>query len=132
MAKASKSIYGHRFVIDADIKGFFDNVSHQKLIGMLNEKIVDPRILKLIKEFLKSGFMEEGKNWQSTPEGTPQGGPLSPILANIYLHYVLDSKLEKVRKDSPRFELFRYAGIPVITSGNCRIKHQANMSVSVH
>lgn len=111
VADAAKSIYRNRFVIDADIKGFFDNVSHKKLMGMLKEQIVDKRILNLIQEILKAGYMDDG--WKATEQGTPQGGPLSPLLANIYLHYLLDSKFKEVQRDKTQFELFRYASISV-------------------
>ena len=77
------------YVIDADIKGFFDNMNHKWMIRMLEERIGDKHLLRLIKRFLRNGYLEEGKEYEKT-EGTPQGGILSPILANIYLHYALD------------------------------------------
>ncbi len=76
-------------VIDADIKGFFGHVSHEWMLRCLRERISDEGLLRYIVRFLKSGVMEEG-NLTATTEGTPQGGIISPILANIYLHYVLD------------------------------------------
>ena len=76
-------------VIDADIKGFFDNVDHDWLMKMLKEKIVDKNFLRLIGKFLKAGVIAEGKYYE-TEVGTPQGGVVSPILANVYLHYALD------------------------------------------
>jgi len=81
-------------IIDADIKGFFDNVNHDWLIRCLKERIRDQGLLRYIKRFLKAGVMEEG-NWRETEQGTPQGGIISPILANIYLHYILDLWLVK-------------------------------------
>ena len=84
-------------VIDADIKGFFDNVSHKWMSRCLEERIADKNFLRLIVRFLKSGIVEQGKYFD-TEEGTPQGGILSPILANIYLHYVLDLWIERVVK----------------------------------
>jgi len=84
-------------IIDADIRSFFDNVEHEWLMRMLEEKIADKNFLKIIKRILKAGVMEEGKLYQ-TDEGTPQGGIISPILSNIYLHYVLDLWVEKVVK----------------------------------
>jgi RNA-directed DNA polymerase len=77
------------YVIDADIKGFFDNVDHEWLLKMLEVRIADRTLLQLIKRFLKGGVMEDGKLY-SSEKGTPQGGILSPVLANIYLHYALD------------------------------------------
>jgi len=76
-------------VIDADIKGFFDNVDHEWMTKFLEHEIEDPNFMRYIKRFLKAGIMEEGKYWD-TEKGVPQGGPISPILANVYLHYVID------------------------------------------
>jgi RNA-directed DNA polymerase len=83
------------FLVEADIRGFFDHVDHEWLIKMLKERISDNRILRLIKRFLKAGIMEEGKHLE-TEEGVPQGGSLSPLLANIYLHYTIDLWFSKV------------------------------------
>ena len=83
-----------RYVIEADIKGFFDNVSHDWLMKMLKVRIKDPSFLLLIRRILKAGYMEEGR-LVKTEQGTPQGGNLSPMLANIFLHYVLDLWFEK-------------------------------------
>lgn len=86
------------WVLDADIEGFFDNIDHDWLMRMLRQRIKDTTLLKLIRRFLEAGIIEEGKYYQ-TEKGAPQGGNLSPILANIYLHFVLDlwvtRKLEK-------------------------------------
>ncbi len=82
------------WIIDADIKGFFDNISHEWMIRCLSEKIADPNLKELIRRFLKAGIMEEGK-YLEAEKGTPQGGIISPLLANIYLHYVLDLWFEK-------------------------------------
>jgi group II intron reverse transcriptase/maturase len=97
-------------VIDADIKGFFDNVNHDWLLRCLQERISDKKLLRYIVRFLKAGVMEEGK-WQMTDKGTPQGGIISPILANIYLHYVLDLWVERVVKHQSRgmIAMVRYA-----------------------
>jgi group II intron reverse transcriptase/maturase len=78
-----------QWVADADIKGFFDHLDHAWLMRMLERRIGDPWILRLIRKWLKAGILDQGT--VTTPaEGTPQGGPLSPMLANVYLHYVLD------------------------------------------
>ncbi|MCJ7690576.1 MAG: reverse transcriptase domain-containing protein [Clostridiaceae bacterium] len=74
------------FVVDADIKGFFDHVNHGWMMKFLEVRIKDPNLLRLIGRFLKSGIMEEGKFYK-VYEGTPQGGLISPTLANVYLHY---------------------------------------------
>lgn len=82
------------FVVDADIKGFFDNVNHQWLIKFLEHDIEDKNFIRYIKRFLMSGIMEQG-NFIESDKGTPQGGLISPILANVYLHYILDLWFEK-------------------------------------
>src|SRR5699024_1133718 len=98
------------FIVDVDIKGFFDNVSHKWMMEFLEHKIVDRNLLRLIARFLKGGYMEEGKYYK-TDVGTPQGGIISPILANVYLHYVLDLWFEKVVRKSCIGEAYmvRYA-----------------------
>ncbi|UII55589.1 group II intron reverse transcriptase/maturase [Cytobacillus spongiae] len=83
------------YVVDVDIKGFFDNVDHKWMMEFLKLRISDPNLLRIISRFLKGGYMEEGKK-HKTDNGTPQGGVISPILANVYLHYVLDLWFEKV------------------------------------
>jgi len=97
-------------VIEADIKGFFDNVSHEWLMEFLKVRIVDPSFLLLIRRFLKAGYIEAGMV-VATGRGTPQGGNLSPILSNIFLHYVLDLWFEKRLKRQVRgaCHLVRYA-----------------------
>ncbi|MCW3134681.1 MAG: group II intron reverse transcriptase/maturase [Methanophagales archaeon] len=98
------------YVVDMDIAKFFDTVDHKWLMKCLQQRIADPSLLRLIARFLKSGVMEEGK-YQETDRGTPQGGILSPMLANIYLHYVLDRWFENVvQKRLTGFaQLVRYA-----------------------
>jgi RNA-directed DNA polymerase len=98
------------YVIEADIKGFFDNVSHDWLLKMLEVRIKDPSFLMLIRRFLKAGYIEEGR-LVKTKQGTPQGGNLSPMLANIFLHYVLDLWFEKRIKPQMAGEVYlvRYA-----------------------
>jgi len=114
VAETAKLVYSHRHVLEADIESFFDRVSHRKLFGMLKEKIVDPRILDLIREILKAGFVEWDKPWQPTQKGTPQGSPLSPLMSNVYLHYTLDSKFAK--SNPQRSRLVRYADDFVMVS----------------
>jgi len=81
-------------VIEADIKGFFDNVSHEKLIECIKIRISDKKFLRYLVRFLKAGYVESGM-LEETKQGTPQGGNISPMLANIFLHYVLDEWFEK-------------------------------------
>ncbi len=85
---------GTEYIVEADIKGFFDNVDQDQLMEFLAHRIADKRILRYIKRFLKSGIQEDGK-FQSSERGAPQGGVISPLLANIYLHYTLDLWYEK-------------------------------------
>lgn len=109
VAQVAKAVDTHRFVLEADIAKFFDRVSHKLLLQLLEREIVDPRILRVISGFLKAGFAEPGKPWQACQEGTPQGGPLSPMLANVYLHYLLDEKFVEVYGHSKTVKMFRYA-----------------------
>jgi len=97
-------------IVEADIKGFFDKVSHDFLMNFIRIRIVDSTLLNLLKKFLKAGYIDNGLLFK-TDTGTPQGGILSPILANIFLHYVLDTWFEKVVKSHTRgyCELVRYA-----------------------
>ena len=98
------------YVVEADIKGFFDHVNHDWLIRMLELRIGDPRILRLVRRLLKGGVMEDGLT-RASEEGTPQGGILSPLLSNVYLHYALDLWFERRFRKSCRGEAyyFRYA-----------------------
>ena len=79
-----------RWVVEADIKGFFNHVDHTWLIRFLEHRVADKRFVRTIQRFLKAGVMEDGAIIASE-EGTPQGGLVSPVLSNIYLHYVLDT-----------------------------------------
>jgi RNA-directed DNA polymerase len=83
-----------QWVVEADIKGFFDRVHHQHLMRFIEHRIGDSNLLRVIQRFLKAGILEDGRFYASD-EGTPQGGLVSPVLANIYLHYVLDLWFEK-------------------------------------
>ena len=98
------------FVVDADIKGFFDNVNHEWLIKFLEHTIEDPKFIRYVTRFLKAGIMENMQVYESD-KGTPQGGLISPILANIYLHYVLDLWFEQYIKIKSKGEAYmvRYA-----------------------
>ena len=97
------------FVVDVDIEKFFDNVSHYWLLRCLEERIYDPNFLLLVRRFLKAGIWEDGI-FSKSKVGTPQGGVISPVLANIYLHYVLDIWFDKKFKPKSRakIEMIRY------------------------
>ena len=75
------------FILDADIQAFFDTVSHDWLVRFVEHRIADPRILRLIRKWLKAGVLEDGVVTDSD-RGTPQGSVISPLLANVFLHYV--------------------------------------------
>ncbi len=97
------------YILEADIKGFFDNINHDILIMFLEHEIEDKNFLRYIKRFLKSGVLEDYKYYESD-KGTPQGGLISPILANVYLHYVLDNWFRTIKKElKGEAYLIRYA-----------------------
>jgi len=97
------------YVLEADIRSFFDKLDHEWLMKFLEHDIADKRFLEIIKKFLKAGIMEEGK-YLDSESGSPQGNGASPILANIYLHYVLDNWFSGVAKRTSRGQcyLIRY------------------------
>lgn len=101
---------GTQWVVEADIKGFFDHVSHSHLVRFLEYRIGDPKLLRMVQRFLKAGILEDGV-FTASEEGTPQGGLVSPVLSNIYLHYVLDLWFEKrfARGCEGNAYLIRYA-----------------------
>ena len=85
------------WVLDADIRGFFDHLNHEWTLKFLQHRVADCRILRLIRKWLKAGVSEDGA-WSETEVGTPQGAVISPLLANVYLHYVFDLWIEAWRK----------------------------------
>jgi RNA-directed DNA polymerase len=97
------------YVVEVDIRKFFDTVSHETMMRCLSVRIADPNLLWLVNRFLKAGIVDAGQ-FISTGQGTPQGGNLSPLLANIYLHYVLDLWFEKKFKPQAKaaMHLIRY------------------------
>src|ERR1700737_4508495 len=98
------------WVLDADIRGFFDNMSHEWTMKFVEHRVADRRILRLIQKWLKAGVSEDGQ-WSETKIGTPQGAVVSPLLANVYLHYVFDLWVEVWRKKVASGEVIvvRYA-----------------------
>lgn len=103
------------WVLDADIRSFFDTVDHEWMMKFIEHRIVDPRLLRLIRKWLRAGVSEDGQ-WSKTTVGTPQGAVISPILANIYLHYVLDLWVHHWRQKHASGEVIivRYADDTVI------------------
>jgi group II intron reverse transcriptase/maturase len=99
------------YVVEADIKGFFDNISHAWMLRMLEERINDGALVRLVAKWLKAGILEETGEVKHPVSGTPQGGIVSPVLANIYLHHVLDLWFERMVKRQCQGEacMIRYA-----------------------
>lgn len=111
------------YILDCDIKGFFDNVNHEWLIKFLQNDIGDKNFLRYVTRFLRSGIMEDMKYYNSD-KGTPQGGLISPVLANVYLHYVLDLWFYSVKKSfKGEMHLVRYADDFVVMF---QYEHEAN------
>jgi group II intron reverse transcriptase/maturase len=98
------------YILEADIKGFFDNVDHGWLMQFLKNDIADKNLLRYVKRFLIAG-VKAGTERKESDKGTPQGGQISPVLANVYLHYVLDMWYEKVLRRRCKGEVYyvRYA-----------------------
>ncbi len=98
------------YILDADIRGFFDNLDKDWLVQFVEHRVADPRILQLIQKWLNAGVMEEGE-WSETKTGSPQGSVISPLLANVYLHYVFDLWVDVWRRKWAQGEVVvvRYA-----------------------
>jgi RNA-directed DNA polymerase len=77
---------GYSWVVDADLKGYFDSIPHEKLLDRVAEKVADGRVLRLLRGYLEQWVMDTAKGWQPTEQGTPQGAVISPLLANLYLN----------------------------------------------
>ena len=98
------------WVLDADIRGFFDAINHEWLVKFIEHRVADKRVVRHIKKWLKAGVLEDGE-WRRVEEGTPQGGSVSPLLANVYLHYVFDLWANDWRRQQANGDviLVRYA-----------------------
>ena len=107
---------GYHWVVDADLKGYFDSIPQEGLMERIQEKIADGRVLELVEQMLHAGVMESAKGWQPTEQGTPQGAVISPLLSNIYLDGL---DWEMARKG---FEMVRYADDFIIL---CRSQQEA-------
>lgn len=112
---------GYQYVVDADIKGYFDNISHSLMMEAVNLKIADGKINKLIDRFMEASIIEETKQWKPT-SGTPQGGVLSPLLANIFLH-TFDGMMKE-----EGFKIIRYADDFVIL---CKTADEAERALNI-
>jgi RNA-directed DNA polymerase len=112
---------GYTWVVDADIKGYFDNIPRDKLLARIREKIADGRILALLEKFLRQGVMETARDWKPTENGTPQGAVISPLLANAYLD-PLDHQMAGRGR-----EMIRYADDFVIL---CRSEAEAHEALA--
>lgn len=112
---------GNVWVVDADLKGYFDSIPQDKLMNAVTERLADGALLELIERFLKQGVMETGKGWSPTETGTPQGAVLSPLLANIYLN-ALDHLMAQ-----QGWEMVRYADDFVIL---CKSQEQAEQALA--
>ena len=111
---------GHDWVVDADLKSYFDTIPHERLLALIKARVADGRVLALVESFLRAGVLEEAKGWQPTERGTPQGGVISPLLANLYLN-PLDHQMERAGWD-----LVRYADDFIIL---CRSKAEAQTAL---
>jgi RNA-directed DNA polymerase len=112
---------GHHWVVDADLKSYFDTIPHERLLAQVKARVADGRVLALVESFLRAGVLEENKGWQPTERGTPQGGVISPLLANLYLD-PFDQQMARAG-----WELVRYADDFVIL---CRSEAEAQAALS--
>lgn len=110
---------GHLWVVDADIKGYFDNIPQDKLLAAVGQHVSDSKVLELLRRMLEQGVMETAKGWSPTERGTPQGAVISPLLANIYLN-PLDHQMAE-----QGWEMIRYADDFVILCGNLEAAQRA-------
>jgi len=91
------------WVIDADLKGYFDSIPHNRLMDLVRQRITDGKVTGLVEQYLRAGVMEQGRDWEPGEEGTPQGGVISPLLANLYLNELDHQMVRRGR------EMVRYA-----------------------
>ncbi|HVX56202.1 MAG TPA: group II intron reverse transcriptase/maturase [Candidatus Saccharimonadales bacterium] len=110
----------HHWVVDADLKSYFDTIPQERLLALVKARVADGRVLALVESFLRAGVLEQGKGWQPAEQGTPQGGVISPLLANIYLD-PFDHQMEGAGR-----EMVRYADDFVIL---CRSEAEAQAAL---
>jgi RNA-directed DNA polymerase len=111
---------GHVWVVDADLKSYFDTIPHDRLLALVKTRVADGRVLALVESFLRAGVLEESQGWKPTECGTPQGGVISPLLANLYLD-PLDQQMARAG-----WEMVRYADDFVIL---CRTPAEAQAAL---
>lgn len=119
VSAAQRNTFNHDFAIDLDIKGFFDTIDHDMLLQAVGHYCSDQFVLMYVKRWLQSGIVQKDKTFIHSTTGTPQGGVISPLLANIFLHVVFDKWMEKMHPEKP-FE--RYADDIVV---HCKTEKQA-------
>jgi RNA-directed DNA polymerase len=112
---------GHDWVVDADLKSYFETIPQDRLLALVKARVADGRVLALVESFLRAGVLEESKGWQPTERGTPQGGVISPLLANLYLD-PFDQQMARAG-----WEMVRYADDFVIL---CRSEAEAQTALS--
>jgi len=112
---------GHTWCVDLDFKSYFDTIPHERLLGLVRQRLVDGSVLALLAQSLKAGVLEELKGWQPTERGTPQGAVISPLLANLYLN-PLDHQMVQ-----QGWEMVRYADDLVVL---CRTKEEAEQALA--
>ena len=112
---------GHDWVVDADLKSYFDTIPHERLLALIQARVADGRVLALVESFLRAGVLEESKGWEPTERGTPQGGVISPLLANLYLD-PFDHQMARAG-----WEMVRYADDFVIL---CRSEAEAQAALN--
>ncbi len=104
-AKVQKGVIeGYRYVVDVDLKSYFNTIPHERLLACIRKRVGDPKVLRLIRHWLKAGVLDQGV-YHATEEGVPQGGPLSPLLSNVYLHVIDKIWTEKY----PETQMIRFA-----------------------
>jgi RNA-directed DNA polymerase len=112
---------GYTWVVDVDLKGYFDSIAHPRLLELIQQRIQDGKVIELISQYLRAGVMEAMKGWQPTKQGTPQGAVISPLLSNIYLN-PLDHQMAQ-----RGYEMVRYADDFVVC---CKTPERAQQALS--
>lgn len=112
---------GHTWIVDADLKAYFDTIPHERLLALVRQRIADGKVMRLLEQYLMAGVMESGKDWQPSEQGTPQGAVISPLLANWYLN-PLDHEMA-----GKGYQMIRYADDFVVC---CRTEAEAQAALT--